>query len=147
MALTQGIDTTTVAAGDPIKAKLITPIRDGTRVLVPIGAAISARIVLIRQFYDAAPSVALEFKLETVDVGGVSVPLTAVQDTGKNFQKAKRGTLQQRVELGTLRSLDDRPAEFVFRNVHQPYLIRSGLESMWVTAVPAAGDSVPTPAK
>jgi hypothetical protein len=134
VAFTQGIDTETAAAGDPVKAKLITPIRSGSEVLVPTGAAVAARIVRIRQFYGSAGAVALEVKLETVDVGGVSMRLTAVPDTGSSFQKPKRGTLRQRVELGTLRGLEDRSASFEFRNVRLPYLIGSGLESMWVTA-------------
>ena len=69
-----------------------------------------------------------------MDVGGVPIRLTAVPDTGSSFQKPKRGTLRQRVELGTLRGLEDRSASFEFRNVQLPYLIGSGLESMWVTA-------------
>jgi len=85
-------------------------------------------------FYGSAAAVALEVKLETVDVGGVPIRLTAVPDTGSSFQKPKRGTLRQRVELGTLRGLEDRSASFEFRNVQLPYLIGSGLESMWVTA-------------
>jgi hypothetical protein len=134
VALTQGIDTTTAAAGDPIKAKLITPIQSDSGVLVPMGAAIAARIVRVRQFYGSVTAVALEIKLETVDVGGVSIPLPATPDAGRSFQKAKKGTLQQRVELGTLHGLEDRSASFEFRSVRLPYLIRSGLESMWVTA-------------
>src|SRR5260370_40229846 len=42
VALTQSIDTATAAAGDPIKAKLITPIRDGSEVLVPAARVVAA---------------------------------------------------------------------------------------------------------
>jgi hypothetical protein len=44
--------------------------------------------------------------------------------------------------LGTLGGLRDRSAAFEFRNIHRPYFIRSGLESKWVTATPAAIDSL-----
>jgi hypothetical protein len=145
VALSQGIDTATAAAGDPIQVKLIAPIQDRSKVLVPVGAPLAARIVRIRQFYGAESSISLEVKLETVDVGGVSMRLTAVPDTGQSFQKTKSGTLQRRVELGTLRGMEDRSAGFVFRDVHQPYLIASGLESMWVTATPPPADSALTP--
>jgi hypothetical protein len=133
VALTQGIDTATAAAGDRIKAKLITPIEDGRKVLVPMGASIAARIVRIRQYYGVRAGISLDIKLETVDIGGVSKPLTAIPDTGHSFAKKKGGTLQRRVELGTLSSLENRSANFVFLDVKQPYLIASGLESMWVT--------------
>jgi hypothetical protein len=141
VALTQGIDTATAAAGDSIKAKLMTPIRDRSKVLVPIGAAITARIVHIQQFYGGSPSVSFVFKLETVDVGGVSMQLTATPDTVNSFQKSKPGTLQRRVELGALRSLEERSAVLEFRDVRLPYLISSGVESTWITATPATGDS------
>ena len=134
VTLTQGIDTATAAAGDPVKAKLITPIEDGSNVLVPAGAAVTARIVRIRQYYSKAPAVSLDIKLETIEVGGVLMRLTATPDTGQSFQKSKKGALQRRVELGNLSSLEDRSTNFVFRDVQLPYLIPSDLESMWVTA-------------
>jgi len=63
--------------------------------------------------------------------------LTALPDTGRSFEKAKKGKIQQRVELGTLHGLEDRATAFVFRDVAQPYLIGRGLESKWVTAAPS----------
>ena len=147
VALTEGIDTATAAAGDSIKAKLVTPIRDRRKVLIPIGAAITGRIVHIRQFYDSSPSVSLVFKLETVDVGGVSMQLAATPDTANSFRKSKPGTLQRRVELGTLRSFEERSAALEFRNVRLPYLISSGVESVWITTTPESGDSASTPQK
>ncbi len=144
VALTQGIDTGTAAAGDPLKARLITPIQDGPKVLVPSGAAVAARIVRVRQYYRNQAGIALDLKLETVDVGGVSMPLTAVPDIGPSFPKGKAGSLQRRVELGTLSSLENRSANFVFRDVKEPYLVASGLESMWVTTSASSADSVST---
>ena len=138
VALMQGLDTATSAAGDPVKAKLLTPIQNGPRVLVPAGAAVAARIVRMREFYGDATSISLEVKLETVDMGRTAVRLIAAPDTGATFQLQKgRGNLQKRIELGTLRGLEDRSASFVFRSVSLPYLIRTGLESSWITAAPA----------
>ncbi|HEY6392342.1 MAG TPA: hypothetical protein VIX89_13740 [Bryobacteraceae bacterium] len=136
VALTQAIDTATAASGDPLKAKLIAPIRDGSKVLVPTGAAVGGRIVRLRQFHGKESVLSLDVRLETVEVGGVSIRLTAMPDSGHSFQKPGSGALQRRVELGTLRGLEDRSAAFVFRNVHQPHIIGSGLESKWVTAAP-----------
>ncbi len=143
VALTQGIDTGTAAAGDPISAQLITPIQDGATVLAPAGAAIAARIVRMRHFYGNESAVSLEVKLEKVAIGGISIPLAATPDNGQRFQKTKKGTLKRRVELGTLQGLEDRSAEFVFQEGAQPYLIGSGLESTWVTATPEPPVSTP----
>jgi hypothetical protein len=134
VALTQAIDTATAAAGDPIKAKVIMPIQDGSTVLVPMGASVTGRIVRLRQFYGRESTLYLDIRLETVEVGGASMPLAALPDRGPGFQKIIGGSLQRRVELGTLRSLEDRAAAFLFRNVHPPFLIGSGLESKWVTS-------------
>ena len=141
LVLTQAIDTATAAAGDAIRGKLTLPIRDGSKVLVPAGAAVGGRIVRIRQFYGDAPNVRLELRLESVAAGGVSLPLAASPDNGNSFPKANPANPQQRVELGNLRGVHDRSVEFVFRGISQPYVIPSGLESGWLTAAPAAGGS------
>jgi hypothetical protein len=142
VALTQGIDTATAAAGDPIKAKLITPIQDNLKVIIPMGAAIAGRIVRIRQFYGTETALYVDIRLDAVEVDGVWRRLTATPDGGRSFQKSRNKTLQRRVELGTLRGLEERSASFVFRKVHAPYIIASGLESAWMTETPAGGDSV-----
>jgi hypothetical protein len=71
VALTMGINTATAAAGDPIQARLLTPIQNGSKVLVPMGAGIAARIDRLRQYYGSPSAVALDIKLETVEIGGV----------------------------------------------------------------------------
>ncbi len=148
VALTEGIDTATAAAGDPLRARLVTPIRDGAKVLAPVGARVAGRIVRLAFSHGAESTITLEFKLDTVDIGGVATRLTAISETrGSSFQKTKRGTLQRRVDLGTLHSLKDRSAEFVFRQVTQTYLISSGLESAWVTAPAPNSDLIAPPAK
>jgi hypothetical protein len=117
------------------QSKLITPIQNGPKILAPAGAAVAARIVRMREFYGDENGISLEFKLEEVEIAGVAVRLTATPDTGATFrQKKGRGNLQTRVELGILRSLEGRSASFVFRSFSLPYLIRTGLESSWITA-------------
>ena len=78
VVLTQGMNTATAASGDLIKAALVTPIMDDSKVLVFPGAAVAARIVRIRRMYGAHPQLLLDMKLETVDVAGVPVSLAAV---------------------------------------------------------------------
>jgi hypothetical protein len=53
-------------------------------------------------------------------------------DTGR-----EAGVLSQRVELGSLNTLDDRTVGvFEFLDVTPNYVVRSGLESNWITAAP-----------
>ena len=135
VALTQGFDTSTSAGGDAVTAKLLTPIKDGSNVLVPAGAALTARISRLREYYGKTPKVILEIKLESVEVNGGMIPLDAKPEIGSSFQK-KSGILKRRVELGTMRNLEERSTAYEFDLKQQPYLIKSGLESMWVTANP-----------
>jgi hypothetical protein len=132
--LTSAIDTTTAAAGDPLQAKLMTPIKDGFKVLVPDYAtgALPHRPV----------TVSLAIKLESVEVAGVPLPLKArflaAPGANQHFSKAEMGTLKTGVELGTLSDMENRSTGFVFRNCAEPCVIQSGLESMWTT-LPARG--------
>ena len=139
LALTQAINTATAAVGDPVKAKLITPIAISSKAAVPAGATVAARIVRIRQFYGSKPSVSLGIRLETVEVGGSAIRFNARRDVGLTVRKSKSGALQPRVDLGVLKGLEDGAATFEFRNSHSPYVIPAGLESKWVTAEPGAG--------
>ena len=133
IAFTQGLDLAAAAAGDPLKAKLVTPIQDGSKVLVPAGAALGARIVRIWQYYGKMADVVLELKLETVNIKGIPVPFTATPSVGTSFTQGK---LRRRVELGTLHGLEDRSASFLFRG-KMSFLAIAGLESDWLTASPA----------
>ena len=145
VSLDQGVDTRVAAAGDPIKGKLTTAIRNGSKVIAPTGTSVAARIVRIRQFYGPSSEVSLEIRLEALDLAGVVIPLTAKPEFGRTFQKTT-GHLQSSIELGTLQQLEGRTASFEFRNVRESYLIRSGLESAWVTTAPALPTTALSPA-
>jgi hypothetical protein len=54
---------------------------------------------------------------------------------GPSFQK-KTGSLQPRVELGTLGGMENGSVVFVFRGVPRDYFISIGLISTWVTTEP-----------
>ena len=136
VALTQGIDTATAAAGDPVTGVLTTPLRESRKVSIPAGAPVQGRIVEIRQFYGPTSSVRLRFRLESVEEGGIWLRLSATPYDGDRIPKARSGRLQRRMKLGTLPVAQDRAAEFVFQTAGQRYLVASGLESTWITAAP-----------
>jgi hypothetical protein len=129
LALLQAINPKTAAVGDPVKARLLTPIGPASNPLAVRGAAVLARIVRLRQFYGHSPSVSLGLKLETADVHGVPTPLHAELDRGHPFLKSKNGSLHARVELGTLAGLDT----LEFHRVKSDFVIPAGNETEWVT--------------
>ena len=92
VTFTQGIDTATAAAGDPIQAKLKTAIRDASSaVLAKEGATVTGRIVKLQRFFGAkSSSIMMGVKLETVDVNGTPRPIFAAPfRPGVRFEKDK----------------------------------------------------------
>lgn len=133
VALTDGLDTTTAAVGDPVNGKLVTPIADGDNILVPAGAVVHGRITRIQFFFGRTSVLSFAFKLETVEIGGVAVRLPAAPYITQSFKQGDTGVMHKSVFLGPLLSLQDRSALFRYPNAHPPFLIRQGLESEWVT--------------
>jgi len=137
VSTTQDIQTATAAAGDLIQAKLATAIRGASnQVLAPAGAEITARLVRIRQYFAGVSTVTLSLKLETIELGGVSVPLTARPNFALRTFTGRPGSPAP-VELGTLNNLEDRDVVvFEFHSQRPQTVISRGLESSWVVVDP-----------
>ena len=134
VAFTEAVDTSKAAGGDPLKARLESPIVVGGRVLVGKGANVAARIIRLRQYYSPSPAVELEVKLERVEIKGRWMDLDARPEYSMAFDgKKKRPEITRRVEIGVLGNLQRRAAPFVFRNVKIPYVMAKGLESTWLS--------------
>ncbi len=149
LAFTGKIDTATAAAGDPVKARLKTAIRDrSSKVLVPEGALVAGRIVNIRRFYgppkpQAVPgrkadgersSVVVAVSLENLEIGGIPRPFKATFDAGAERFVKLTGALSARVDIGPLdRSGNPDAGVFEFTDVGPDYVVESGLESNWLT--------------
>jgi len=135
---TQDIKIATAAAGDLIEAKLTSPIRSASNeVLAPAGAAITARLVRIRQYFGGISTVSLGLKLETIELGGATVPLSATPNFALRSFTSRPGSRAPQVELGTLSNLEDRDVVvFEFRSDRAQPVISHGVESGWVTVDP-----------
>ena len=152
LVFTQSIDTAVAAAGDPIRAKLKTAIRDGSsKVLIPDGAAVSARIVSLKHFYGPSesqtvdgprtrmqqPSIVIKVRLETVDVAGISYPLKARFDAGVGGFPKVGSILSPRVDIGNLNTADDaEDGAFPFWDPNPNHVVTGGLQSNWFTLGP-----------
>ena len=137
LTFTEPIDTAVVAAGDPIRARLATAIRARSKVLVPEGTIVSARIVKAEHLYGPNQSFVMAVHLESVVTGGTSQPLKARRDYGAPRFGKDDSRFTQRVYLGPLNATQDRDvAVFEFRDAAQDYVIKSGLVSNWLTLAP-----------
>jgi hypothetical protein len=140
---TRSIDPASAAAGDKIAARLTDPIRDANRqILVPRGAAVTARILQIRRYYGQTPILRLVLKLETVEVAGAPRPLAAEPDTRVTPIANRPGTLGSRTLQPRLYPVmadnqDRRAAVFQFANARGNLVVASSFESKWLTVAPA----------
>jgi hypothetical protein len=134
IALSSNIDVSAAAAGDKVSAKLTAAISGPQgQILVPKGAAVTARIVQIRRFYVPEPSLRLVLKLETVDIAGTPRPLAAAPDSRSPPSNNAKGTLQRRYNPVTLDNQDPQAAVFQFWNTKGNFVQSSGFESKWLT--------------
>jgi hypothetical protein len=138
LAFTERIDTAAAAAGDPIRAKLTAAIRARTSgVLVPQGSIVSGRIIKAEHRYGQNKSFLLAIRLDSMMVGGMSRPFKATRDSGARRFAKSAGGLTQSVDLGPLNAGQDRQVGvFEFPGAGPNYVIKSGLESNWLTLEP-----------
>jgi hypothetical protein len=148
VTFTDPIDTAGAAAGDSIRGRLKTGIRDrSSKAVVPDGAAVTGRIVGIRRYYppphqsghsatasQGSPSLEIQIRLETVEIDGTSQPLHAAFDSGARRFSKSAGPIPVRIDIGSLDAARDAAAGvFVFWGTGADYVVKSGLESKWVT--------------
>jgi hypothetical protein len=148
VVITENIDPATAAAGDVVKGRLKTPIRDQEKTLVPEGAVVTGRLTRVRRSYQPRtaamwkedanrtiqPSLAVGLRLETVEIEGRSFPLVASFDAGVRSFASKDGGLRVRVDIGHAESRQDRSVGiFEFWDGNPNRVVKSGWESRWVT--------------
>ena len=127
LALSRPVDFRVAAAGDRIQATVVAAVRDRSgRTVLPRGAEVSARLVRVERF--ASPrSAVLGIRLDSVEIDGIAVPLTARSQSGvRRFQ----GTAGTRISLGPLDPFQD-PDVGLFEFADAP--LPQGQETNWVT--------------
>ena len=140
LSLMEYIQVATAAAGDPVKAVLTTDLRDHSKkVLIPKGTPVLCRILRIRRsyFHSTDARVELLLGLENFALPGGQRPVSAQPDRGRSASPPKAGTLQSRpMELGPLNAMGRSQWFTSFPGAGDDYVIKSGLESNWVTVAP-----------
>jgi hypothetical protein len=151
---TDRIDAATAAAGDLIRGRLKTAIRDrNDQLLVAEGTAVTGRILGISRLYPQSnrvadgrkaptrsPSLVINVRLETLEIGGASQPLKVTFDSGVRRFVKQSSPFSVKVDIGSLDELHDHSddsdtASFEFWESNPDHAIKNGLESNWLTAV------------
>ena len=131
VALTQDINTGTAAAGDPISAKLTTPIRNRkSQTLVRPGAALTGRIIRLERVYRREPHLQMFIKLEEIDADGVRIPLYAREYRSEGGRSVVPLRVFGRGNYGIYR----------FKGVKPDYVIKRGFKTHWITMPPESAN-------
>ena len=92
MELTAPISAATAAAGDAFAGKLVWPLLDAKhKVLARAGSVMEGRLLRVHSYYLPEAEVVLALKLESVEIGGSKMPLTATRDFTAEMQEKIRG--------------------------------------------------------
>jgi hypothetical protein len=131
LALAEPIDTGTAAAGDPVSAKVIKPIRrpGSTGELVPAGAIVHGRIRRVEHHLLPKPYLLIAMAFNRVEVEGVLSPFFARSEANAELAKQLGANLAMRDTgiwfwgVGT----------FLFPTNKSRTVIPAGFESNWFT--------------
>ena len=135
LKLAQDIDPRTAAAGDPILAVSASSIgseKTGDR--IPAGSAIYGRIVRVQHNFGKQPSITVAIRLESVEWQGQTRPFGGRgKPPVQRFNAGSVSFTRQRVELGSLDSMQSGTGQLFQMNAKENFVFRKGTEMEWLT--------------
>jgi hypothetical protein len=138
LKLAQDIDPRTAAAGDPVLAVLSSSVgseKTGDR--IPAGAAIHGRIVTMRHNFGVRTSVTVAIRLESIEWHGRTQPFSGRgRPLVQRFNAGSAPFTRQRVQLGTLNSMQSSTGRLFEMNAKKDFVFRKGTEMEWLTVSP-----------
>ena len=131
LSLTGAVDTGTAAAGDPVSAKVVQPVRrPGTsEVLIPSGAIVQGRITRLERHLLPQPYFLIAMSFNRLVRGEVSSPFAAKYDS--NAELAHRLGAELRSRARGLEFWD--VGTFLFPSSKPNFVLPAGYESKWAT--------------
>lgn len=140
LALVGAIDLSTAAAGDPVSARVVHPVRaaKSKEVLVPANSLVRGRILVMRhEFITSEYLVSIRF--DTLESEGAVSPLSVRLD--REIRAAAKRNAEGFSARGTEFSLPppasvEPASHFTFPAKRHPYVIPAGFQSKWTTVAP-----------
>jgi hypothetical protein len=131
LSLTAPIDTATAAAGDPVSAKVMKPVRrpGASDVLIPVGAIVRGRLTRVERHLQPQPYFLIAMSFNRLTRGDVSSPFAAKYDSNKDLARDLGAELRSRArglefwDVGT----------FLFPSNKPTFVLPAGYESTWAT--------------
>lgn len=138
LKLAQDIDPRTAAAGDAVLAVLSSSVgSEKTGDGIPAGAAIHGRIVRVQYNFGMRTSVTVAIRLESIEWQGRTRPFSGRgRPPVQRFNAGSASFSRQRVQLGSLDSMQSGTGRLFEMNAKQNFVFRKGTEMEWLTAAP-----------
>ena len=129
LALLAPIDSDQAAGGDRFAATLVDPLRQGKQTLAPKGSVVEGHVTLVKIFYLAQPQTVIALTLETVQVRGAKLRLSAVPDVAA-YALARQSNRSRGVDI-FLPPPGERAGLFRFHGKRA--IMNRGFASDWLT--------------
>lgn len=131
LELAAPIDTDNAAAGDPISAKVIKPVkRPGSgEILIPAGAIVRGRVARLEHHISPEPYFLIALTFNRLEVGGISSPFAARLDQGSELARRLGADLMPRGSGAAAWS----NGVFLFATTKNRHVIPAGYQSNWFT--------------
>ena len=126
VAFSQDIPGATAAGGDWIRARLVTPLIDASgRILAGPGTAVTGRILRMRHFFGRTPALLIEFRLDSIEIGGVPHSVNAAPAPGPPMAGTQFTGIPEVRERST--------AVLYFEKADPDFVVRRDILSKWIT--------------
>ncbi len=126
VAFSQDIPGAIAAGGDLIRARLVTPLIDASgTILAGPDTAVTGRILRMRRFYGRTPALRIEFRLDSIEIGGVPHPVSAAPAPGPPMAGTQFTGIPEVRERST--------AVLYFEKAAPDFVVRRDILSNWIT--------------
>jgi hypothetical protein len=139
LKLAEDVDTSTAAAGDPVRLTMAAPIKTQSSMVVPAGTVVHGRIMRVQRSYGVKSDVTVAIRLEAIEAAGQLRPFAGEGELPvQRFNAGVVSFTRQRVELGSLDAMEARDtAQLVAINPGNHHVFRAGTEMKWMILRPA----------
>jgi hypothetical protein len=138
LKLAEDVDTSTAAAGDPVRLTLAAPIKTQSSMVIPAGTVVHGRIMRVQRSYGVKSDMTVAIRLESIEAAGKVRPFAGQGELPvQRFNAGVVSFTRQRVELGSLDAMEARDtAQLVAINPGNHHVFRAGTETKWLILQP-----------
>jgi hypothetical protein len=89
LALESDFDPQAASVGDPVRARVVRPLKDGETIVVPEGAPVLGRVVRLEQETIPFPIYEIGLQFDTLQIGGADRPIVATLEQAGSIRRSR----------------------------------------------------------